>query len=37
MPKELAGPYNERSAKSKKTMERMTLLATLALVVACKQ
>jgi hypothetical protein len=37
MPKELAAPYKERSVRSKTTLERCTLLAGLALVVACKQ
>jgi hypothetical protein len=37
MPKELVEPYKESSAASKKTLERGTLLAALALVAACKQ
>jgi hypothetical protein len=36
MPKELVAPYKERSARSKKLLERGTFLAALTLVLACK-
>lgn len=37
MPKELIEPFKARAAVSKKTLERGTMLAALALVVASKQ
>ena len=37
MPKELVKPFKERATVSKKMLERGTLLAALALVIACKQ
>ena len=37
MPKSLIAPYKERSARSKKMLERGVMLSALALVAACKQ
>ena len=37
MPKELVEPFKERGTASKKALERGTMLATIALVAACKQ